>query len=247
MPTVILKNVVKKLRGIPVLDDISLELHGGSIYGIVGGNGSGKTMLLRALSGLIVPTSGTVTVDGAVLRRDADFPPDAGILIENPEFPGHLSGRKNLLLLAEIRTVASEERIAELMRLFSLDPDSRKPVRKYSLGMKQKLGIIQAIMEDQKLLILDEPFNALDEGAAAILRTLLLRFREEGRLIVLTSHNGEDIACLCDRVIHISAGKIVGTTENCPSCVPPRDGIESKGGPPREAARRRSTCTPSES
>lgn len=211
MPTIILENVTKNLKGTTVIDNVNMEFRSGSIYGIVGANGSGKTMLLRAISGLIVPSSGTITVDDLVLGRDLSFPPETGILIEKPEFPGHLSGWKNLRLLAEIRSVTSEKRIAEFMKLFSLDPGSSKPMRKYSLGMKQKIAIIQAIMENQKILLLDEAFNALDEASSAVLRTLLLQYKDEGKLIIMTSHNSEDIECLCDFVYYISDGKTVGT------------------------------------
>ena len=213
MSTIRLNHVTKSFRGAAVLRDICLEFRSGGIYGIVGENGSGKTMLLRAVSGLIVPSSGTVTVDGAVLHRDISFPPEIGILIEKPEFLGHLSGLKNLSLLAEIRSVISTEKIADLMRLFALDPGSPKPMRKYSLGMRQKIGIIQAIMEDQKILVLDEAFNSLDEYTVGLLRELLLAYKKQGKLIILTSHNSEDIACLCDCVHRISGGRIVSREE----------------------------------
>lgn len=208
MSTIILDHVVKVLRGHTVIDDVSMELCSGNIYGIVGSNGSGKTMLLRIISGLILPTSGEVTVDGAVLGKDISFPPDIGILIEKPEFLGHMTGLENLQLLAEIREKVSVGQIREFMDMFDLDPDATKPMRKYSLGMKQKVGIIQAVMEDQNILVLDEAFNALDEKSAGTLRDLLSKYRNDGKLIVVTSHHREDIDLLCDCVYHISNGKV---------------------------------------
>lgn len=154
-------NVTKIIKGNTVLSDINLEFHSGKIYGIVGKNGSGKTMLLRILAGLIWPTEGTVSVDRQELHKDISFPPDMGIIIEKPELLEQLTGLENLKLLAEIKGIVSEEQIIDFMNLFSLDPKSKKTLRKYSIGMKQKIGIIQAIMEGQRLLILDEPFNEL--------------------------------------------------------------------------------------
>lgn len=201
-------NLSKTIRGSAVLNDISLQFESGNIYGIIGQNGSGKTMLLRAISGLIVPSSGKVMVDGKVLNKDICFPPDIGILIEHPEFLGHLSGFDNLKLLAEIKNITTEEEIKQYMKWFGLDPDFKKPVRKYSQGMKQKLGIIQAIMEKQQILILDESFNALDENTVDKFRQLLLEYKKEGRLVILTSHNKEDISSLCDFTYQIREGSI---------------------------------------
>lgn len=202
------QNLSKVFRGVAVLSGIDMELKSGNIYGIVGKNGSGKTMLLRAIAGLIVPTEGTICVDGQQLHRDISFPPGTGILIEKPEFLGHLTAMQNLEYLAEIQGKITRETIADYMRLFDLDPDSKKVVRKFSQGMKQKVGIIQAIMENQQLLILDEPFNALDEKTVTLLRGLLLRYKEEGRLIILTSHHKEDIESLCDQTYTIVDGTI---------------------------------------
>ena len=156
------KDYSKVLRNIPILNSINLTLTSGCIYGLVGKNGCGKTMLLRAIAGLIIPTSGEVLVDGKCLHKDISFPPDMGILIENPLFLEYLTGLDNLKMLAEIRGIATVESIKDYMQQLGLDPSLKPPVRKYSLGMKQKLGIIQAIMENPELLILDEPFNALD-------------------------------------------------------------------------------------
>lgn len=202
------ESLVKTIKGSTVLDNISTEFTSGKIYGIVGKNGSGKTMLLRAVSGLIRPTGGRISVDGKFLHKELSFPPDMGIIIEKPELLNHLTGLENLQLLAEIRNIIKVDRIKEYMKMFSLDPASKKTLKKYSLGMKQKVGIIQAIMEDQKLLILDEPFNALDEANVTILRELFRQYKKEGRLIIITSHHAEDIELLCDNIIHLNEGRL---------------------------------------
>ncbi|MDE7224272.1 MAG: ATP-binding cassette domain-containing protein [Acetatifactor sp.] len=202
-------NLSKQIRGITILDRITLHFESGNIYGIIGQNGSGKTMLLRAIAGLIIPSEGTIMVDGKILGKDISFPQDIGILIERPEFLGYLSGLENLKLLAEIKGMISDENIKKYMEWFDLDPLSKKSVRKYSLGMKQKLGIIQAIMENQQLLVLDEPFNALDEKSVDKFRTLLLDYKDEGRLIILTSHHKEDISSLCDYTYRLEEGRIL--------------------------------------
>lgn len=203
-------NVTKIIKWNTVLSDINLEFHSGKIYGIVGKNGSGKTMLLRILAGLIWQTEGTVSVDGQKLHKDISFPPDMGIIIEKPELLEQLTGLENLKLLAEIKGIISEEQIIDFMNLFSLDPKSKKTLRKYSLGMKQKIGIIQAIMEGQKLLILDEPFNALDEATVVMLRELFQKYRQENRLLILTSHHREDIDILCDEIFAMQDGGVDG-------------------------------------
>lgn len=201
--------LTKTIRGVTVLENITYRFVSGTIYGVVGKNGSGKTMLLRELAGLIHPSSGSISVDGKRLHHDLDFPPNLGILIEKPEFISYLTGLENLKLLAEIRHIASEDTIRDLMKLFSLDPDSKLPVKKYSLGMKQKIGIIQAIMENPEILILDEPFNALDEDSVKLLRTLLLQYQKEGKLIILTSHHKEDIDAICTKILTLQEGRMV--------------------------------------
>lgn len=202
-------NLSKIIRGSVILDNISIHFESGHIYGIIGKNGSGKTMLLRAISGLIVPSSGVVYVDGKALGTEISFPPEIGVLIEKPEFLGHLSGFENLKMLSEIKGNISDANIAEYMSYFDLDPEEKKPVRKYSQGMKQKLGIIQAIMENQKLLVLDEPFNALDEKSVKLFRELLIEYKKQEKLIILTSHNTEDIESLCDHTYRIQSGQII--------------------------------------
>ncbi|OLS03262.1 ABC transporter ATP-binding protein [Tissierella creatinophila] len=191
-----------------VLENINICLEGGNIYGIIGRNGSGKTMFLRMLCGLILPTSGMVKVDGKVLGKDISFPENLGILLEKPSFLPNLTGYENLQMLSDIRNITPNEKIQSLMNLFELDWKSKKTFNKYSLGMKQKLGIIQAIMENQQIIILDEPFNALDEVSVEKLRKILESLRDEGKLIVMTSHNKEDIDLLCDHTYTIVNGKM---------------------------------------
>lgn len=203
-----IKNFSKHFRNAEVLSDINLRFESGNIYGIVGTNGSGKTMLLRAIAGLIIPTKGTIMVDDKCLHKEIDFPPEIGILIEKPEFLKNLTGFENLKMLSEVKKQTSDETIKEYMNQFGLEAESKKTVRKYSLGMKQKLGIIQAIMENQKLLILDEPFNGLDEGTVKLFRNMLLDYKKEGRLIIITSHHKEDIEALCDYTYKIENGRI---------------------------------------
>lgn len=202
------KGLSKTIKGNKILDYVNLVLESGNIYGFVGKNGSGKTMLLRALSGLILPSTGTISIDNQLLHKDISFPPNIGILIEKPEFIGYVNGLDNLWQLAEIQKKITKEQICEFMTYFDLDPQMRKSVNKYSQGMKQKLGIIQAIMENPDLLILDEAFNALDENSVIKLRELLLKYKEQGKLIIITSHNKEDIEVLCDTVFTIVDGQI---------------------------------------
>ena len=206
-------NFTKTIGRTNVLENITVTLQSGHIYGVVGKNGSGKTMFLRMLSGLILPTKGEVKVDGKVLGKDLSFPDQLGILLEKPSFLSHLTGYENLKMLAKIRNRASNEDIQSYMELFDLDWRSKKKVKHYSLGMKQKLGIIQAMMEDQQIIILDEPFNALDEASVETLRQVLRKLKAEKKLIVMTSHNKEDIQLLCDYTLTLSAGRMVNPTD----------------------------------
>lgn len=206
--------LTKKIKGTTVLDNISYEFTSGNIYGIVGKNGSGKTMLLRELAGLIHPTEGTVKVDGRQLHHDISFPPNLGLIIEKPEFINSLTGFENLKLLAEIKHIASDETIRDFMKMFSLDPASKQSMKKYSLGMKQKIGVIQAVMENPDLLILDEPFNALDEDSVELLRELLRQYQKAGKLIIITSHHKEDIDSICNHILMLQEGKLVQALEN---------------------------------
>lgn len=204
-----LKNYTKIIKKVKVLDRINLSIEGGKVYGFIGKNGSGKTMLLRAVAGLIRPTEGKVIIDGEKeLHRDCDFPPNMGLLLERPNFLNYLSGMENLKMLAEIRGKIGEKEIAEWLMMFQMDPDEKQIFKKYSLGMKQKIGIIQALMEEPDLIVLDEPFNALDEESVETLRKLLLEQKQKGKLIMITSHHKEDISVLCDVVYRVSAGAV---------------------------------------
>lgn len=204
-----IENFTKEIKGVRILEDITVEFESGKIYGLVGKNGSGKTMLLRAVSGLIRPTKGSVIVDGKYLHKDISFPQDMGIIIEKPDLLNYLTGFENLSLLAKINNKISKYEIENWMKKFSLDPKSKQVLKKYSLGMKQKIGIIQAIMEDQQFLVLDEPFNALDQDTVEMLRVLLKKYKDDGKLIIITSHHSEDIDVLCDEIIFIEEGKLI--------------------------------------
>lgn len=185
-----------------------MRLQEGRIYGIVGDNGSGKTVLLKLICGFMKPDSGTVTVNGKVIGKDADFPENTGIIIEAPGFLPNYSGIKNLEYLASIRGKIGKEQIESAMKTVGLDPSSKLRVGKYSLGMKQRLGIAQAIMENQQLLILDEPMNALDKDAVEEMRKFFLSFKASGKTMLIVSHNEGDISTLCDEVYEFDGARI---------------------------------------
>lgn len=189
-----------------ILRDVSIQFEEGLIHGIVGRNGSGKTMLMKCICGFIRPTTGRIFVDGRQVGRDVDFPPDLGLLIETPGFVPYYSGLKNLALLAAINRRVSKEQLNACMEQLGLGDAKDKRVSKYSMGMRQRLGIAQAIMEDPKLLILDEPLNGLDEQGVQDIRALLLDLKRQGKTILLSSHNGEDIDLLCDSVCRMAGG-----------------------------------------
>lgn len=189
-----------------VLDHVSRDFEEGQIHGIVGNNGSGKTVMMKCICGFLQPTSGRVLVRRLQVGRDMDFPPDMGIIIETPGFLPMLSGYKNLELLASLRRKIDKETICHAILQVGLDPDSSKPVGKYSLGMRQRLGIAQAIMEDPSILILDEPFNGLDKYGVREMRELILWLCDKKKTILLASHNQVDIDELCDTVCEMDAG-----------------------------------------
>ena len=178
------------------------------IHGIIGANGSGKTVLMKCICGFLLPDSGRVLIDGRQVGKAFDFPPSLGLIIETPGFLPSRSGISNLKLQAAIRHRAKKEDLIRAMERVGLDPGLRKPVGKYSLGMRQRLGLAQAIMEDPKLLILDEPFNGLDRTGAEEIRSLLLQLKQEGKTILLSSHNQTDIDTLCNTVLELGAGRI---------------------------------------
>lgn len=205
---IVIDKLTKSFKGKTVLEDVNMRLQEGRIYGIVGDNGSGKTVLLKLICGFMKPDSGTVTVNGKVIGKDADFPENTGIIIEAPGFLPNYSGMKNLEYLASIRGKIGKEQIESAMKTVGLDPSSKLRVGKYSLGMKQRLGIAQAIMEDQQLLILDEPMNALDKDAVKEMRRLFLSFKASGKTMLIVSHNEGDISTLCDEVYEFDGAKI---------------------------------------
>jgi len=204
----IAENVNKTIDKKIILNDVSLKLRSGMIYGFVGRNGSGKTMLFRALSGLMSIDSGTVSLDGKVLHKDFDVLPDLGIMIENAGLYPQLSGFDNLKRLSSIRKKAADDTIREYIRTVGLDPDDKRPFRKYSLGMKQRLVFAQAIFEDQKILMLDEPTNAMDDSGVQMVRDILLE-RKKDSIILIASHNHEDIDLLADEKYRVSNGQFI--------------------------------------
>ena len=189
-----------------VLKNVTRDFEKGKIHGIVGNNGSGKTVLMKCICGFLLPDEGEVTVDGKRIGRDVDFPGDLGIIIETPGFLPNLSGRKNLEILASLNKKIGVKEIEEAITRVGLDPRMKKPVGKYSLGMRRRLGIAQAIMEDPSLLILDEPFNGLDKNGVSDMRELIRGLKKEGKTVILSSHNQTDIDELCDTVCEMDAG-----------------------------------------
>ena len=201
-------NVNKSFKGEQVLKDINLELYDNQIYGFVGRNGSGKSVLFKLICGYMHPDSGKVIVRGKEVGKDVDFPENLGALIENPGFLWHESGLENLIYLAKITQKISKEEVKAAIRRVGLDPNSKKHVGKYSLGMKQRLGIAQAIMEDPDVLILDEPMNGLDDSGMEDMRDLIMEFRKPGKIVLIASHNKDDISILCDKVFRMTKGQL---------------------------------------
>ena len=199
-------HVTKKFGQELVLKEVNLTLEQGRVYGIVGNNGSGKTVLMKCICGFLIPTTGLIQVFGSSIGQDVDFPESLGVIIETPGFLTNLTGRKNLEILAGMRRKIGPAEIQQVLEKVGLDPALKKPLANYSLGMRQRLGIAQAIMEDPKLLILDEPFNGLDKHGVGEIRKLLLELKEEGKTILLASHNEEDIRILCDEVYEMDGG-----------------------------------------
>ena len=189
-----------------VLKHVTRNFEAGKIHGVVGNNGSGKTVMFKCICGFLQPTAGKVFVQGKQIGKDADFPEDLGLIIETPGFLPQLSGLRNLEILASLKRKIGLKEVAAVIRRVGLDPLSTKPVGKYSLGMRQRLGIAQAIMEDPSLLILDEPMNGLDKNGVAEMRELFRSLATDGRTILLASHNIQDIDALCDTVCEMDAG-----------------------------------------
>ena len=205
---IVVENVSKRFGDNLVLDDVSVSFEKGKIHGIIGRNGSGKTMLMKCICGFVPVTSGTITVEGKRVGKDIDIPHNMGIIIETPGFLNSYSGYNNLKFLAGINKKISKDRIVEIMELVKLDPANKKHVGKYSLGMRQRLGLAQALMESPDILILDEPMNGLDQSGVNEMRDILSSLAKEGTTIIMANHNSEDIELLCDTVCEMELGKI---------------------------------------
>lgn len=201
-----IKDLTKKFGDKVVLNHISIQMESGKIYGFVGRNGSGKTMLMKHILGFVYPTEGAVYIGGKQIGKELAAPESVGAIIENPGFLPDYSGYKNLKLLAMIKGKIGKKEIKEAMELVGLDADSRLHVKKYSLGMKQRLGLAQALMENPDLLLLDEPMNGLDNDGVREIRKVLLEQKEQGKLIIIASHNNEDIEVLCDEIYYFDKG-----------------------------------------
>lgn len=200
MSGIIVEHVYKSFGMEQILTDVSMKVLPGKIFGIVGNNGSGKTVLMKCICGFLQPDSGIVRVNGKIVGKACDFPENLGVIIETPGFLPNLTGYQNLKILASLKGIIGKKEIREVLLQVGLDPDMRKPVGKYSLGMRQRLGIAQAIMEKPKVLILDEPFNGLDKTGVGHMRDLLQELKGQGKAILLASHNAQDIEVLCDEV-----------------------------------------------
>jgi len=209
-----LQNVTKRIKENTVLDNVSYTFKSGFVYGLYGQNGSGKTMLLRAISGLINLDSGSIFIDGEKLHDKIEFPPETGIVIENMELLPECSAKRNLQMLAKIKNIADEKDIIFSLERVGLDPDSDKKVKKFSLGMKQRLNIAQAIFENQKIILLDEPTNALDEDAVQLIYKIIREEKSRGATIIVATHHKEDLKEVCDVILKIAEGKIVEKNEN---------------------------------
>lgn len=203
-----INNVTKKIKSNVILQDVTLELKEGKIYGFVGKNGSGKSMLLKTIAGFISPDKGSIVADDKNLYDEKIFLPSTRVMIDKPHFFENLSGKENLELLASIQNTITDADIENVLLKIKLADVKDKKYKTYSLGMKQKLAIAQVIMEDVKNLILDEPFNSLDMESVDLVRKILLEERSKDKIIIITSHIKEDIEMLCDEVFYIESGKI---------------------------------------
>ncbi len=199
-------NLSLTIKKHPILNNVTIQFKKGKIHGLIGRNGSGKTMLMKCICGFIKPTEGTIFVADKQIGKDCDFPDSVGIIIETPGFIPYYSGYRNLKLLADLNRKIDKEKIRDTMQMVGLDPDLKRHVKKYSLGMRQRLGLAQAIMENPDLLILDEPMNGLDKDGVSDMRKYLLNLKEQGKTILIASHSAEDIEILCDTVCEMDKG-----------------------------------------
>jgi len=202
-------DLYKKIKGVTVLENINIKFSKGMIYGLQGKNGSGKTMLMRAICGLILPTKGTININGEILHEDISFPKSLGALIENPAFLPNHTGLQNLKLLSSINGKVSDAEITSALKSVGLDPNDKRVYKKYSLGMKQRLGIACAIMGSPEIIILDEPINALDESGVMQIRNVLLQAKSNGAIIILACHDRNELELLSDEIIKMECGRIV--------------------------------------
>lgn len=205
-----IEHVTKKIKNATVLKDICLEMKGGTVYGLQGKNGSGKTMLMRAISGLIRPTSGRIVINGEQLHKNISIPRSIGLLLENPSFLPEYDASQNLKLLAKMQGGVPEEEIRQLIRDVGLEDAGHKKVEKYSLGMKQRLGIAAAILGSPDIILLDEPINAIDGEGVEEIRSLILSLKNEKRIIIVACHDKEEMNLLADEIVHLRDGRIEG-------------------------------------
>ena len=210
MMNIKISHVSKIIKNDPVIKDISMELQSGAVYGFKGINGSGKTMLMRLISGLIRPSQGEISMNGKILGKDISFPNSIGVFLENPAFLDAYSGFNNLKLLASIKSVASDDDIRNTLLRVGLDPDSNKKYKKYSLGMKQRLGIAAAIMEKPEIVILDEPTNSLDEDGVDLVKHIVRNEKERGALVIVSCHDEEILKGMSDEVFLLEQGRLIG-------------------------------------
>lgn len=201
-----IKNVTKKYKTATVLKDVTVSFERGKIHGLIGRNGSGKTMLMKCICGFVPVTSGEIIVNGKKIGKDIDVPESLGAIIETPGFLYNYSGYNNLRFLASINKKIGKKEICEAIKMVGLNPESRKHVGKYSLGMKQRLGLAQALMENPDILLLDEPMNGLDKHGVAEMRELFKKLTNEGKTIIMANHSAEDIDMLCDTVSEMDLG-----------------------------------------
>ena len=205
-----IEHVTKKIKDATVLKDICLERKGGTVYGLQGKNGSGKTMLMRAISGLIRPTSGRIVINGEQLHKNISIPRSIGLLLENPSLLPEYDAFQNLKLLAKMQGGVPEEEIRQLIRDVGLEDAGHKKVEKYSLGMKQRLGIAAAILGSPDIILLDEPINAIDGEGVEEIRSLILSLKNEKRIIIVACHDKEEMNLLADEIVHLRDGRIEG-------------------------------------
>lgn len=210
MMNIKISHVSKTIKNNPVIKDISMELQSGAVYGFKGINGSGKTMLMRLISGLIRPSQGEISMNGKILGKDISFPNSIGVFLENPAFLDAYSGFNNLKLLASIKSVASDEDIRNTLLRVGLDPDSNKKYKKYSLGMKQRLGIAAAIMEKPEIVILDEPTNSLDEDGVDLVKHIVRNEKERNALVIVSCHDEGILKGMSDEVFLLEQGRLIG-------------------------------------